>query len=144
MRKEIDLKAVRLAVFMSILTVAGVHALPAGAVWHVAPQPLANIASDRQFRTISEAARAVRAGDTVVVHSGVYRESVSIEKSGTAEKPIRFEAAPFAEVTISGADRILNWRKESGDSENIFSAECPAEFVAWSSQPAYPATTIIS
>jgi hypothetical protein len=138
MWKEIDLKAVRLAFFMSILAAAGAYALPADAVWHVAPQSLVNIASDRQFRTISEAARAVQAGDTIVIHTGVYRESVSIEKSGTAEKPIRFEAAPFAEVTISGADRVLNWRKESGNSENIFSAECPAEFVGWSSQPAYP------
>jgi Right handed beta helix region len=123
---------------MSILATTGIHALPAGTVWHVAPELLPNIASDRQFRVISEAARAAQAGDTVVIHSGVYRESVSIEKSGTAEKPIRFEAAPFAKVTISGADRVLDWRKESGNSDNIFSAECPAEFLAWSSQPAYP------
>jgi hypothetical protein len=138
-RKKIARIAARLASFMSILAAASALALPAaGVVWHVAPQRLANVATDRQFRTISEAARAVQPGDTVVIHSGVYRESVSIEKSGTSQKPIRFQAGPFAQVTISGADRVLNWRKEPGGSENIFSAECPAEFVAWGSQPAFP------
>ncbi len=57
----------------------------------------------------------------VVIHSGVYREAVTVEASGTKEKPIRFEAAPGENVVITGADVIRTWKKEPG-SGNIFSA----------------------
>jgi hypothetical protein len=45
------------------------------------------------FTTISAAAARVEPGDTVVIHGGVYRETVKVERSGTAGAPITFETA---------------------------------------------------
>ena len=44
--------------------------------------------------TIGRAMQALAAGDTVLIKAGVYRESVNVVASGTAEKPITIEAAP--------------------------------------------------
>lgn len=117
-----------------------------GREWHVAPQPLTAIAASRQFRTIGQAAGAVQPGDRVLIHSGVYRESVVIakEKSGTALRPIRFEAAPTANVAITGADRLAaGWQKEGGAKaggagENIFSVAWPHRFITWSATGTHP------
>jgi hypothetical protein len=76
------------------------------------------------FRTIGRAAALVQPGDTVRIYSGLYREAVVIKQSGTKDKPIRFEAAPGATVIVTGADRITDWKRESGDG-NLFSAEWP-------------------
>jgi hypothetical protein len=74
--------------------------------------------------TIARAAALVQAGDVVRIYPGVYREAVVIKQSGTAEKPIRFEAVPGAAVVLTGADRILGWRREPGEG-NVFSTEWP-------------------
>src|ERR1700724_928015 len=105
------------------------------AVWHVSPTVLPAIPAKSQFRTIQTAARKVNPGDVVLIHSGVYRETVIIEKNGTATKPIRFEAAPDANVIITGLDRLTRWRKENG---NILSSEWPYVFIGWSKTNAYP------
>src|SRR5438105_4285689 len=85
-----------------------------GATWHVSLEQLPSVPASEQFRTIHDAARVVSAGDTVLIHSGVYREAVVIEKSGTRERPIRFEAAPVSNVVVTGLDRLTDWRKENG------------------------------
>src|SRR5436309_11684239 len=105
--------------------------------WEVAPQPLPSIPADRQFRTIHDAARTVSPGDIVVIHSGIYRESVVVEKSGTREKPIRFEAAPNANVAVTGLDQLREWRKETGN-DNVYSAVWPHRFIPSSKTDAYP------
>src|SRR4051794_400811 len=79
--------------------------------WHVAPKDLPGIAAGDQARTIAEAAAKVGPGDTVVIHGGVYREAVTVEAGGTAEKPIRFLAAPGEHVVVSGSDVIQAWTK---------------------------------
>ena len=89
--------------------------LSPGRVLHVAQAKLPDVPEQEQFRTISAAAQAVAPGDTVMIHDGVYRESVVVEKSGTADRPIRFEAAPAARVIIDGADVITGWRSEKQD-----------------------------
>ena len=48
------------------------------------------------WRTIKHAASSVAAGDTVIVHAGTYRESVSVSRSGAAGSPISFVADPGA------------------------------------------------
>src|SRR2546423_4649152 len=106
-------------------------------ILHVSQQPLPSISPDRQFRTIQDAAKIAVAADRVIIHSGIYRESVVIEKSGTREKPITFEAAPNANVVVTGLDRLTDWRKESG-GENIFSASWPHQFLASSKTGAFP------
>jgi hypothetical protein len=118
---------------------AGATPTATGRTLHVSPNPLSRVPSGRQFRTIGEAARSVQPGDTVILHSGTYRETVVVEKSGTRERPIRFEAAPGANVVITGADRLLDWTKESGgEGENIYSAPWPHEFITWSETRTHP------
>jgi len=103
--------------------------------WHVSPEPLQTVAPGVQLRSINEAAGKVEPGDVVLIHSGVYREAVVVEKSGTAAQPIRFEAAPSANVTITGADILLAWQDEG---ENVYSTEWPHRFVSWSKTDSHP------
>lgn len=60
---------------------------------------------EKPFLTISRAAMMVQPGDTVLVHSGKYSESVFAANTGTKEKPITFRAAPGEEVWLDGNDR---------------------------------------
>jgi hypothetical protein len=76
------------------------------------------------LRTIRRAAELVQPGDVVTIHSSVYRESVAIKQSGTREQPIRFEAAPNAQVVITGADLLTGWIKDK-DSDHSYSIDWP-------------------
>ena len=96
--------------------------------YHVSTAPLPSVPAGWQFRTIQAAAKIAAPGDTVVIHTGVYRESVAVSRSGTAAQPIRFEAAPAANVTVTGADRLTGWRREPG-SDNIYSVAWPYSFI---------------
>ena len=68
----------------------------------------------------------------MIIHDGVYRESVVVEKGGTADHPIRFVAAPAAWVIVSAADLITGWRAEGGNGDRIFSVEWPHRLIGWS------------
>jgi parallel beta-helix repeat protein len=96
----------------------------AGATYHVDPAA-ANAADSNPgtdaapWRTIARAAAAaeLRPGDTVLVHSGVYREHVELKVSGVPEKPITFSAAPGARVVVKGSELVRgSWRKVSEHS----------------------------
>ena len=52
--------------------------------------------------TIQHAANAVKAGATVYVFGGVYKESVNFPRSGTASEPITFESYPGETAVIDG------------------------------------------
>lgn len=93
--------------------------------------------AEAPFLTIGRAAREVQPGDTVIIESGVYRESVKVTTSGTPEQPIRFQAAPMAHVVVTGADQITDWQREPGDT-NVFSTAWPHEYTGWSSRRAHP------
>ena len=54
--------------------------------------------------TISAAASRVTAGQTVRVSAGTYTEQVTVSRSGTATAPIRFLAAPGADVVVTGGE----------------------------------------
>lgn len=58
------------------------------------------------LRTISRAAALARAGDTVVVMSGMYPESVQVTNSGTPTQPISFTAKGKVVVSPTSQD---NW-----------------------------------
>lgn len=106
---------------------------------HVSEAPLQTVAAESQFRTIGEAAKIVAPGDNIVIHEGVYRESLAIETSGTKDKPIRFEAANAARVVVTGADRILGWQKaDAASPDNIFVGEWPHRFITWNQTMAHP------
>ena len=55
--------------------------------------------------TIGKALSLAKAGDTVLVRKGVYRESVTINKSGTAAAPIWIRGEPGA--VLDGSDAAL-------------------------------------
>ena len=80
----------------------------------------ANSGSDAQpLRTIGRATALVQPGDLVQIHSGVYREKVTITQSGTKEHPILFVAAPGATVVITGADPLTGWSKEMDGTYSV-------------------------
>jgi hypothetical protein len=112
-------------------------AAASGKTWHVSEEILPGIEQQEQVRTITHAAALVEPGDTVVIHSGVYRESIVIEKGGTPDNPIVFQAAAGASVIMTGADRISEWTKESGE-ENIYSTHWPHKFITWNRYNTHP------
>ncbi len=125
------------AVFVFSLHLA-LSSVARAATYHVAPEPLSSVATEMQFRTIGEAAKKVVAGDVVLIHSGVYREGVTVEASGTATQPIRFEAASGANVVVTGADLLSDWRKEEDAGGNVFSTEWKYKFLGFSPTMAHP------
>ena len=71
--------------------------------------------ADRPLKTIGKAAALVMPGDCVTVRPGVYRESVHLKRSGTAEAPIVFQAEKLGPVVVSGADVVTGWTKVEDD-----------------------------
>jgi len=116
------------------LVLASIGTGPAG-VWHVSQHPLTHVPPKQQVRTLQKAANAVVAGDKVIIHSGVYREAVIAEKSGTAARPIQFEAAAGVNVVITGLDRLRDWRKENA---NVYSTNWSYRFIPSSKTDAHP------
>ena len=99
-------------------------------LWIVSPRPLATVSAEKQFQTISEAVAKAESGDTIEIHTGIYRESVVIPetKSGTAERPLRLVAAPTAEVVLTGSDLLTNWRAEPELGEYVVSTDWQHRF----------------
>jgi hypothetical protein len=129
-----------------LLLGAGVQAWaaepPAGQTYVVAQlQPAASDENpgtpEKPFQTIARAVKAVKAGDTVLIESGVYREAVVIEASGTADRPIVFAAAPMANVTVTGADPLTEWKREEGEG-NVYSTPWAYVFCGWSQHRNHP------
>jgi hypothetical protein len=132
-------------IFISLLLTSSLLPLEAGVangegqacIWHVSQQELPGIAADAQFRTISEAAARVEPGDTVLIHGGTYRECVVVEKSGTAERPIRFVAATGEHVVVTGADEIAEW-EEADPERQIYRTPWRYDFITWSETRTHP------
>lgn len=61
------------------------------------------------FQTIQHAATNMLAGDTCYVLGGVYRETLSPARSGTAAAPITFAAYSNEVVTIDACDLVTGW-----------------------------------
>ena len=78
-------------------------------VFHVATtgSDLADGSEDQPFRTISRAASLAQAGDTVLVHEGVYREWVNPRHGGLSDqRRITYEAASGEHVVIKGSEPL--------------------------------------
>ncbi|MCG8699851.1 MAG: DUF1565 domain-containing protein, partial [Bacteroidales bacterium] len=61
------------------------------------------------FRTIGPAIKAVKAGERVLVHRGIYREAIELEQGGSApDKMIMIESAKGHEVIIKGSIVLSN------------------------------------
>lgn len=77
--------------------------------WHVNGQTGSNDndgSSAAPFPTIQQAAQVVEPGDTVIIHPGLYLESVYLRRFGSKEAPITFRADKIQKnrVIISAAD----------------------------------------
>lgn len=115
---------------------------PAGRTWvvdarHAQADDGGPGSMEAPLKTLGRAAAAVQPGDRVMIRGGVYREQVVVEASGTAERPIRFEAEPGAQVVVTGADTLEDWTKEAGEG-SVFSAPWPHVFIGWSPENTHP------
>jgi hypothetical protein len=91
----------------------------------------------RPWKTFAKAALVAGPGDLVLIGDGIYRERVVVKTSGTAQNPVRFEAAPGAQVVLTGADRLTEWKKTEGDRP-IYSVTWPHRFITWSKYMTHP------
>jgi hypothetical protein len=107
-------------------------------VRHVSQRELPGIDSGSQERTIGAALAGVRAGDRIVIHGGVYREELTVERSGSANAPISLEAAEGEYVVLTGADHLTKWTKLDGD-QPVYSTSWPHKFVGWNEHQTHPA-----
>ena len=79
--------------------------------------------ADRPFRTIGRAAAVARAGDTVVVHAGEYREWVKPRRGGLSDRRrITYRAAEGEHVVIKGSERVTGWERDGG---SVWRVELP-------------------
>ena len=79
----------------------------------------------RPFKTIQKAADVAKAGDTVAIHGGTYRETVRPAHDGRAGAPITFRPFKNEVVTVSGADIVRGFQLTAGGD---FQAPMPADF----------------
>ncbi|MGI6189089.1 MAG: hypothetical protein GX041_10070 [Clostridiales bacterium] len=78
------------------------------------------------FLTINKAASVAMAGDTVIVHEGVYREWVKPKYKGLSDKRrITYMAAEGEKVVIKGSERIQSWEHVEG---NVWKCTLPNSF----------------
>lgn len=126
---------------VGLIVVAEAQAAPR--VYHVAqlhPQARDENPGTGQepLKAISAALKLAQPGDTVLVETGVYRETVTVPQGGERDQPVRLQAAPLAQVVVTGADLVTAWTRESGDSP-VFSTEWSHVFVGWSPTRTHPA-----
>src|SRR4051812_14176585 len=99
---------------------------------------------DRPLRTINRAAEMAQAGDTVLVHEGVYREWVRPRRGGLSDRRrITYEAAPGEHVVIKGSEQVSGWEQVEGSvwkvsvpnplfgSFNPFAEEVEGDWIAY-------------
>ncbi len=78
---------------------------------------------DQPLLTIQAAANMARAGDTVTVHEGVYRERVDPPRGGINDlKRILYRAATGEKVIIKGSEIVSHWEKAGG---SVWTAAVP-------------------
>jgi len=86
-------------------------------IYHVSPNGCDHAAgtAEAPFQTINRAARLAAAGDTVVVHNGVYREWVDPKNGGRGPHDrITYTAAEGEHPVIKGSEIVTGWERVSG------------------------------
>ena len=74
--------------------------------------------ADAPLATISAGVDRLEPGDTLRIAGGVYRESVDVDVSGTADRPVTIEAVDGEHVVISGAELVTGWQRVDADQPN--------------------------
>ena len=91
-----------------------------GRVLHVAQKnPNANDTNsgteDMPYKTINAAAAVAKAGDTILVHEGDYRETVEFKNDGLQGSPITLKGAEGEEVILNASEVVGKLRPYKGD-----------------------------
>ena len=114
--------SLRHLISIAVASFVALHFVQAGE-YHVskAGSDEASGSAQSPFRTLAKAATALQPGDTCVVHEGTYRETMVLQRSGEAVRPIRIQALAGARVVISATEPIQpNWtRKDDGYAARI-------------------------
>ena len=64
------------------------------------------------FRTISAASIMAQPGDSIIVHWGIYRESINPPRGGNSDgERIVYKAAKGEKVVITGSEQITGWEE---------------------------------
>ncbi|MEY4245082.1 MAG: hypothetical protein RLZZ245_2667 [Verrucomicrobiota bacterium] len=95
------------------------------AEWHVSPvgKDSADGTAQAPFQSIARGLNAAKPGDTILLHGGVYRETITPSQSGRSGAPVTLRNAPGATPVISACDPVTGpWTGENG----IFRASIPA------------------
>lgn len=82
-------------------------------IYHVAQQaaPAGDGSAARPFSTIGAAAAAAQPGDTVLIHSGIYREWVSPPRGGSSDEArICYRGAEGEWPVITAAEPLTGWQ----------------------------------
>ncbi|MFG1811319.1 discoidin domain-containing protein [Streptomyces sp. NPDC049040] len=78
------------------------------------------------YLTINHAAQEAQPGDTVLVHAGLYRETVKPARGGTDEAHrITYADAGDGEVVVKGSEEVDSWVRAGG---NVWSVTLPAGY----------------
>lgn len=114
-----------LRIILTALLLAPLAALHAAEV-HVSPSGNdANLGTEaKPLATIQAGANKLQPGDTLLIHGGVYRETVTFPASGTEANPITVKAAPGEKVVITGCDPVAGWALHD-KAKNIWKAPMP-------------------
>lgn len=81
-----------------------------------------NGTKERPFKTIQEAANIAKAGDTVNVLPGVYREYVNPIHAGREDARITYRSTVPRKAVITGAEEVKSWERYG---ENVWMARIP-------------------
>lgn len=96
---------------------------------------------DAPFKTLAKASAVAKAGDTVIVREGIYREILAPKNDGTATNPITFRAMEGEEVVLSATERVkdfvdmgdgtvagyMDWDLGLGKNQVFYNNECVIE-----------------
>lgn len=81
----------------------------------------------KPFKTIMAAAGTAKAGDTITVHEGTYREWVNPPRGGDSDtRRITYQAAKGEKVILKGSEEIKGWKKE--EHPGVWKVVIPNEF----------------
>ncbi len=118
----------------------GITILSAEQILHVYPTGSA-LVGEKGFRDLSAAVRSATPGDQIWLHGGVYRESWTVDSSGTTNGPLKIRNAPGELVIIDGRDPISGVSEEispglwripfAGEVKQLFWNDTPMLLARW-------------
>jgi len=107
-----------------IAAAALLSAAAQAATLHVAPTgaDTADGSDAHPLRTIQAGVDRLQPGDTLLLHAGVYRETVVFKQGGEEGRPLTVRPFEQDQVTISGCEPIGGWVRDEG---NVWRAPMP-------------------